>query len=150
MRECFQKDLNNKLLDSIPSLDFQTLPCNCRSEVDSTERCKYNDVCRHKLAVYKVEWKMTGKVYIGNTQQHLKSRMMQHVRDVRLKKHENRNSDSFATHFAEQLRNFPRFSNSLHRNMLLSAAYYGKQTPTLQLNHLVPPNVSFAVEKDLR
>jgi hypothetical protein len=51
MREYFQKDLNNKLLDSIPSLDFQTLPCKCRSGVDSTERCKYNDVCKHKLVV---------------------------------------------------------------------------------------------------
>jgi GIY-YIG catalytic domain len=70
------------------------------------------------LIVYKVECKNTGKVYIGNTQQHFKTRMGQHARDVRMKKKFNKSSDSFATHFADQLRNFPLFSNRLLRNMM--------------------------------
>jgi hypothetical protein len=148
MREYFQRVLNNKLLKGIPSLDFQTLvPCNCRNDVGSTQRCKYNEVCRHRLVVYKVECKMTGKVYIGNTQQHLKSRMMQHARDVRLKKHENRNSDSFATHFAEQLRNFPRFTNSLHRNMLKCSILWQANPHTAVKSFGTPKCVLYSRER---
>jgi hypothetical protein len=43
--------------------------------------------------------------------------MGQHARDVRIKKEFNKNSDSFATHFADQMRNFT-FSNRLLRNMM--------------------------------
>jgi hypothetical protein len=42
----------------------------------------------------------TGKKYIGNTQQHVKTRIQQHVRDVKNLVSENKKSDSFAQHFA--------------------------------------------------
>jgi GIY-YIG catalytic domain len=116
LREYFERDLEEKLLDNITSLDFKTLPCNCRKE-DSTTSCKYNGICRHSLIVYKVECKNTGKVYIGNTQQHFKTRMGQHATDVRIKKEFNKSSDPFATHFPDQMRNFS-FSNRLLRNMM--------------------------------
>jgi GIY-YIG catalytic domain len=67
--------------------------------------------------VYKAECKMTGKIYIGNTQQHLKTRMSQHATDVKRKKEKDINSDSFAAHFANQMRNFNTFSPNLLRNM---------------------------------
>jgi hypothetical protein len=57
-------------------------------------------------------------VYIGNTQQHFKTRMTQHAREVRRKKETNSNSDSFASHFDDQMRNFPTFSNRLLQNMM--------------------------------
>jgi GIY-YIG catalytic domain len=98
LREQFQRDLQQKLLEGITSLDFKSLPCNCRKDTPS-DSCKYNNICRHSLVVYKVECKNTGKIYIGNTQQHLKTRMGQHSTDVRKKKLFNINSDSFASHF---------------------------------------------------
>jgi GIY-YIG catalytic domain len=117
LREYFQRDLQQKILDGVISLDFQSLPCNCQKD-HPEDTCKYNNVCRQSLVVYKAECKTTGKVYIGNTQQHLKTRMGQHARDVRMKKHFNKNSDTFATHFANQMRNFPQFSHRLLRNMM--------------------------------
>jgi GIY-YIG catalytic domain len=95
------------------SLDFQNLLCNCRQKP-----CKYNNVCRHSLVVYKVECTNMGKVYIGNTQQHLKKRMSQHARDVRRKKEQNINSDTFTSHFADQMRLFPDFSHTLLKFMM--------------------------------
>jgi GIY-YIG catalytic domain len=116
LRELLQRDLQNKIMAEVTSLDFQQLPCNCK-KASPTDPCKYNNVCRHNLVVYKVECKSTGKVYIGNTQQHFKTRMGQHSNDVRKKKLFNINSDSFAAHFADQMRNFPDFSARLLRNM---------------------------------
>jgi hypothetical protein len=69
LREYFQRDLHTKLISGIQSLDFENLPCNCRKE-NSQDTCKYNNMCRHSLIVYKVECKNTGKIYIGNTQEH--------------------------------------------------------------------------------
>jgi GIY-YIG catalytic domain len=79
----------------------------------------HQQFCWHRqcLVIYQVECKNTVKVYIGNTQQHLKTRMGQHATDVRRKKLENKNSDSFASHFADQMRYFQGFSNTLHKNM---------------------------------
>jgi hypothetical protein len=57
LQEYFQKDLQGKLLDNIQSLDFKTLPYNCRKE-DPDHPCKYNAICRHSLIVYTVECRM--------------------------------------------------------------------------------------------
>jgi GIY-YIG catalytic domain len=81
LRETFQQDLYSKIMAEVVSLDYKNLPCNCSHQ--ESDSCKYNNVCRHSLVVYKVECKSTGKVYIGNTQQHLKKRMGQHARHQR-------------------------------------------------------------------
>jgi GIY-YIG catalytic domain len=65
-----------------------------------------------------LECKNTGKIYIGNTQQHLKKRIGQHARDVKRKKELNINSDTFASHFADQMRLFPDFCHRRLRNMM--------------------------------
>jgi hypothetical protein len=67
LRELLQRDLQQKLMDGIPSLDFQNLPCNCIGDGPEPS-CKFNNLCRHPLVVYKVECKSTGNIYIGNTQ----------------------------------------------------------------------------------
>ena len=51
--------------------------------------------------VYKATCNKSGKIYIGNTQQHLKKRMQQPFQDVRKLVLVNKKSDSFAAHFAE-------------------------------------------------
>ena len=57
-------------------------------------------MCRHSMVVHKVECNRTGKIYIGNTQQHLKTRMQQHFADVRRLVLNGEKSDSYARHFA--------------------------------------------------
>jgi GIY-YIG catalytic domain len=116
LRELLQGDLQQKLWVGIGSLDFETLKCNCQPGATEPS-CKYNNVCRHPLVVYQAKCTTTGKCYIGNTQQHLKTRMQQHANDTRQKKLFNKNSDTFASHFADQMRNFVGFSHILHRNM---------------------------------
>jgi hypothetical protein len=88
-------------MTKVVSLDFQTLSCNCNHQ--ASEGYKYNNVCCRSLVVYKAECNNTGKVYIGNTQQHLKQGMGQHARDLKMKMLHSQNSDSFASHFADQM-----------------------------------------------
>ena len=95
LRELFQKDLNKKMNVGICSKDFQALECNCRGG-----QCGYNNVCRTPIVVYKVECKMTNKVYIGSTQQHFKTRMQHHYAETRALQKTGKRSDSFARHFA--------------------------------------------------
>ena len=113
LRELFQGDLTTKLNEGIDSEDFKTLPCNCRDRRDNG--CNYGNVCRQSIVVYKVECKMTGKIYIGNTQQKLKTRMQQHFTEVKQLHTKGRKSDSFASHFATQLQNFEEITPRLLR-----------------------------------
>ena len=66
----------------------------------------------------KVECLNTNCVYIGNTQQHFKNRMQQHFNEVRKLHQLGEKSDSYARHFARQLVNFEKVSNTLQRNTI--------------------------------
>ena len=57
-------------------------------------------------------------MYIGNTQQHFKNRMQQHFNEVRKLHQLGEKSDSYAKHFARQLVNFEKVSNTLQRNTI--------------------------------
>ena len=114
LREIFQGDLSHKLTLDVESKDFQTLECNCR--LGSEKKCGYNNLCRRSIVVYKVECLRTNKIYIGNTQQHFKTRMQQHFGDVKKLLKTDEKSDSYAKHFAHQLINFKDPSNKLQRN----------------------------------
>ena len=111
LREIFQQDLSKKINLDIESEDFKTRDCNCRGET-----CSYNNVCRQTCVVYKVECKLTKKIYIGTTQQFLKTRMQQHQSEVRSLQRTGRRYDSYARHFATQLQNFHPISPTLIRN----------------------------------
>ena len=99
IRELLQGDLGTKLCKGIQSWDFATLQCNCRKKTT----CQYDGKCRTPIVVYKATCQKTGKAYIGNTQQFVKKRMQQHVQDVRKLVISEKNSDSFAAHFANQV-----------------------------------------------
>ena len=96
LRELFQGDLNAKISEGIKSLDFENLDCNCKKP----ENCPYKGKCRRAIVVYKATCLKTGKQYIGNTQQYVKKRIQQHVQDVKNLVLNEKNSDSFASHFA--------------------------------------------------
>ena len=99
---------------NVVSQDFETLECNCRTGF--LNKCGYNNLCRKSIVVYKIECKVTSKVYIGNTQQYLKKRMQQHFNDVKKLHNQGIKSDSYAKHFAEQLSNFEDISPTLQRS----------------------------------
>ena len=98
LRQVFQGDLAAKLVEGVESLDFLERECNCRSR--KTSQCDYGGVCRVPIVIYKITCKSTGKIYIGNTQQNFKKRMMGHFQDVRQLIKKDIPSDSYAKHFA--------------------------------------------------
>jgi GIY-YIG catalytic domain len=116
LRELFQGDLTRKLTCDVESLDFMQRECNCKLGKD--KGCGYNNVCRDSIVVYKIQCKNSGKIYIGNTQQPFKKRMQQHFNDVNKLHQKGIKSDSYAKHFAEQLRNFKTLSPNLQRNSI--------------------------------
>ena len=76
-------------------------------------------MCRHQCIVYKVQDRTSQKFYIGSTQQHFKTRMRQHFKDVRDYQRTGQTSSTYARHFAYQLQNFRKPSNQLQRNTTL-------------------------------
>lgn len=97
LRELFQGDLNSKVTKGLTSKDFETLPCNCRNK----KGCPFLGRCRESIVVYQACCLITGKKYIGNTQQHVKKRIQQHVQDTKQLFINDKKSDSFANHFAK-------------------------------------------------
>ncbi len=100
MREIFNGDLTSKLNEGIESLDFESLPCNCRN--NKTSGCDYDGVCREKLVVYRAECKETGKSYIGCTQQSVKKDQDHYQGLKRKRRQQDLQSDSFIKHFFER------------------------------------------------
>jgi hypothetical protein len=64
------------------------------------QACQYSGDCRTSIVVYQAVCLKTNKCYIGNTQQHMKTRMQGHIQDVKNLFISDKSSDSFASHFA--------------------------------------------------
>ena len=73
LRDIFQSDLNQKIMDGIFSWDFMDLPCNCNKATKMHGRCVYNGNCRKMCVVYKVMCRKCECYYIGNMQQKMKN-----------------------------------------------------------------------------
>ena len=82
LRDMFQSDLLDEIIDGVESIDFNVRECNCRGG-RGPNKCQYRNVCRVPIVIYRVTCKMTNKIYIGNTQQHFKMRMKGHFQDVK-------------------------------------------------------------------
>jgi len=100
LREQFQGDLLSKLTKDVGSLDFDTISCNCNIWSKVNGKFPYNSLCQHSIVVYKATCKLSGKFYIGNTQQKLKARLTQHCTEVKALVNKGIISDSFAKHAA--------------------------------------------------
>jgi hypothetical protein len=81
-------------------MDFMVRKCNC-IDPRGNGQSQYGDMCRFPIVVYKITFKMTNKIYIGNTQQNFKKRMMGHFQDVKKLMEKGVHSDSYARHFAD-------------------------------------------------
>jgi hypothetical protein len=76
--EMFQGHLNRVLMKNVESEDYRDRPCNCPGG-----GCRYGNVCRKALIIYKVTIARTGKYYIGATSQTLKKRVAGHLQSAR-------------------------------------------------------------------
>jgi hypothetical protein len=112
LREILQGDLSGKITQGVESLDLKNRDCNCTG---NKGECNYDGICRRRVIVYEIKCKITGKSYIGCTQQNLKNRMQGHLNDVQKLHHKNIKSDSYAKHFANHLQNFKRLSPKFQR-----------------------------------
>lgn len=74
-------DLTAKLNENIASSDVRDNdPCNCGPT------CVFDGLdgqCRRRNVVYRITCKTTGRSYIGNTSDHLKTRLNTHIRNAR-------------------------------------------------------------------
>ena len=94
-------------MQGVTSLDFVDRPCNCNRRNFVKGQCVYKGECRKSMVVYKATCKLKdcNCFDIGATQQCLKKRMEGHINDVKQKVTWNKNSDSFAEHFASHFAN---------------------------------------------
>ena len=105
MGENLQGDLTSKLMEGIESKDFYKLECNCNKNTKENGECIYGGDCWASNVVYKAECRCCGKIYVGNTQQKLKTRMGQHFLETKnLANGNGKTSNSFAKHFAQHLK----------------------------------------------
>jgi hypothetical protein len=65
LREIFQGDLNQKLMDGIISHDLMDRPCNCNCMSKIDGKCAYNGECRKMCVIYKATCKICNQPYIG-------------------------------------------------------------------------------------
>ena len=131
LRELLNGDLTQKLTQNVPSLDFDTLACNCNTR--NTTGCAYNNVCRQTIGVYQIECNLTGKLYIGCTQTILKKRMKQHFVDAKKLHEKGLSSSSYARHFAYHLQRFPIINPALQRSIsTYSFLWQGKPLSTVK------------------
>ena len=100
LRDIFQGNLNQKLMEGILSHNFMDLPCNCNKTMKLHGQCVYNGDCRKMCVIYKVTCRICDNFYIGNTQQKMKNWQGQHLDDVKKLVMKEICSDSFAAHFA--------------------------------------------------
>jgi hypothetical protein len=100
LRELFQGHLNNVLLRNDDSEDLRDRPCNSPGRGP----CRYTNICRKILIVYKVKIPQTGKYYIGAKSQTLKKRMAGHLQDTRKLLRDGVRSSTLTSHLAQMLR----------------------------------------------
>jgi hypothetical protein len=105
LREMFEGHLNRVLMKNVESEDYRDRPCNCPGR-----GCRYENVCRKALIVYKVTIPSTGKYYIGATSQTLKKRVAGHLQSARQFLRNGTRSRTLAIHLAQM---WQRSSNSI-------------------------------------
>jgi hypothetical protein len=105
LREMFQGHLNRVLMKNIESEDYRDRPCNCPGR-----GCRYRNVCRKALIVYKVTIPRTGKYYIGATSQTMKKWVAGHLQSARKFLRNGIRSSTLAIHLAQM---WQQSSNSI-------------------------------------
>ena len=83
LQSIFSADLGRKVMKGIESRDCKDKDCNCRAshhirtdEDFGVAQCIYGGECNQHCTVYKVTCRLSQKIYIGQSQQALKSRFI--------------------------------------------------------------------------
>jgi hypothetical protein len=80
--EMLNSDLSKKVMMNIYDEEGEDREnCNSSSKCENGE-CLYGGKCRKKYVIYELKDSITGKSYIGKTQQFLKNRTSNHIADV--------------------------------------------------------------------
>ena len=83
VKELFNGDLLEKLMDGIADTEVEDLDCNCNKTSKTRDRkCIYDEKCRLQTVVYEAYFPKYNKSYIGKTQRHVKQRMQEHITDA--------------------------------------------------------------------
>ena len=99
--EILQGDLVGKIRKLIGLKYFLNCECNCTSKTMVKFTCAYRGECRIFIYFYKVTCRQSLSFYVVNTQNTFKKRMEQLFQDVDKKLQNDKNSDTFAAHFAQ-------------------------------------------------
>lgn len=97
VQENLLSDFNCKVLEEMGKEDkiTQQVPCNCR------KKCRFGEECGKKLVIYRITEKQTKQFYVGSTARKLKTRVAEHMYDLRKNfTNPDSKSDSFATFFS--------------------------------------------------
>ena len=150
LREIFQQDLTTKLNADVISKDFETRECNCRPDPSGVRKCGYNNICRTSLVVYQAQCNNTGRVYIGSTHQHLKTRAQQHHRDaIRFHKSKGKKkSTAFAEHFGTVFLNFQELTPRLLQNSITYSILW-KGNPLSTVKTFATPHCKLCTKEKL-
>ena len=105
--EMLNSDLSGKVMMNIYDEEGEDRECNCKpgSKCENGE-CLHGGDCRKKYVIYELKDSITGKSYIGKTQQFLKKRTSDHIADVWKRVEAKKNNktykkdDSFSRHFS--------------------------------------------------
>jgi len=107
------------MMDDIILRDFQPWNCNCNSAMRIQEgKCIFNSKYRIKYVIYKAICLICKRKYIRNTQQHLKTRINQHINNIVKLKNKNIISDSFTQYFIKHFKHDNKIKASDVRNLL--------------------------------
>ena len=105
--EMLNSDLSKKVMMNIYDEEGEDRECNCNSSSKCENgECLYGGECRKKYVIYELKDSITGKSYIGKTQQFLKNRTSNHIADVWKRVEAKKNNktyqkdDSFSRHFS--------------------------------------------------
>ena len=72
----FNSDLNNKVMENVYDKGYEDQKCNCSVTLRKEDgSCLYKGVCRRSTVIYQVDCALTGKSYVGKTQNYLKERV---------------------------------------------------------------------------
>jgi hypothetical protein len=104
LRQMYQQDKENKLMNGIYCGDCMDRSCNCSMASQVNGECPFGGKCRQQFLVYEATCQSCNQVYIGNTQQAVKVRFRQHCNDtVSLIRGKLTSADTFARHFANHI-----------------------------------------------
>ena len=82
LRQMYQRDKENKLMNGIFCGDCIDRPCNCSMVSQVNGECPFGGKCRQQFVIYEATCQSCNQSYIGNTQQALKARFQQHCNDT--------------------------------------------------------------------